>query len=161
MIARLVQSVDFERVLRTRTFVNTAHFAAHRLPELPSRRSIRVSRPSASKLSTEGVATLAHPVDDSVLRPQQARPDKVWVGAVVPKKHARRAVTRTLLKRQIYAAVQRHVSALRTGLWVVRLRAPFDRAIYVSATSDALRRSVRDELDTLFAQSARFDALRG
>ena len=35
------------------------------------------------------------------------------LGAVVPKRHARRAVTRSLLKRQICAAGGRHAAALR------------------------------------------------
>ena len=61
-----------------------------------------------------------------------------WLGAVVPKRHARRAVTRSLLKRQIYAAAERHRAHLRRGLWIVRLRAPFDRPQFASAASDAL-----------------------
>ena len=161
MIARIVQSADFERVLRTRTFVNTAHFAAHRLLDLPGPRSQPLSMPPTSKLSTDGSAIPLAPVDDLPADPHSGVADTLWVGAVVPKRHARRAVTRTLLKRQIYAAVQRHVNALRAGLWVVRLRAPFDRSTYVSATSDALKRCVRDELDALLRQSARFDALHG
>ena len=36
----------------------------------------------------------------------------LWVGAVVPKRHARRAVTRSLLKRQIRGAFERHAAAL-------------------------------------------------
>ena len=161
VIARIVQSADFERVLRTRTFVNTPHFAAHRLLDLPSPRSKQLSVSATSKLSTAGQAASPGPVDDLSVDPCRTLAHTLWVGAVVPKKHARRAVTRTLLKRQIYAAVQRHVSALRAGLWVVRLRAPFDRATYVSAASDALKRCARDELDALLRQSARFDAMQG
>ncbi len=69
-------------------------------------------------------------------------------GAVVPKRHARRAVTRSLLKRQVYAALARR-PGLSGGLWVVRLRAPFDRAQFKSAASDALRAAARAELDRL------------
>lgn len=72
------------------------------------------------------------------------------LGAVVPKRHARRAVTRSLLKRQIYAAAERHRGDLSAGTWVVRLRAPFDRASFPSAASDALKLTARDELDRLF-----------
>lgn len=74
---------------------------------------------------------------------------------VVPKRHARRAVTRTLIKRQIRGAVQRMDVArqpLAPGLWVVRLRAPFDRAAFVSAASAALGNEVRRELDGLLSQ---------
>jgi len=73
----------------------------------------------------------------------------IWVGAVVPKRHARRSVTRSLLKRQIYAAAERHRRTLAPGLWIVRLRAPFEREQFPSAASVALRRAVRAELDVL------------
>ena len=77
-----------------------------------------------------------------------------WVGAVVPKRHARRAVTRTLLKRQIRAVVTAHAGALLAGLWVVRLRAPFDKAVFPSAASDALKLCARDELEGLLVAAA-------
>jgi ribonuclease P protein component len=76
---------------------------------------------------------------------------QAWVGAVVPKRHARRAVTRSLLKRQIYAAAERHRARLAPGLWIVRLRAPFDRSQFPSAASLALARSARAELEALLA----------
>jgi ribonuclease P protein component len=87
-------------------------------------------------------------VDDS-------SPDTLWLGAVVPKRCARRAVTRTLLKREIRAAVQRLAPSLTPGLWVVRLRAPFDRTIFRSAASDALREAARSELHTVLARAVR------
>jgi len=79
----------------------------------------------------------------------------VWFGAVVPKRHARRSVTRTLLKRQIRAAMSVQQDALARGLWVVRLRAPFDRTVFPSAASDALKCAARDELEQLLAAAAR------
>ena len=73
-----------------------------------------------------------------------------WLGTVVPKRHARRSVTRSLLKRQIRAALDIAAHAdLAPGLWVVRLRAPFDRKQFPSAASDALRAAARAELDQL------------
>lgn len=74
-----------------------------------------------------------------------------WFGMVVPKRHAKRSVTRSLFKRQIRAAVGRHSATLADGLWVVRLRAPFDKALFHSAASVALNRAARAELDGLFA----------
>ena len=82
-------------------------------------------------------------------------PDRVWLGAVVPKRHARRSVTRTLLKRQIRAIVTSHADALAAGLWVVRLRAPFDRERFASAASDALNCAVRAELQQLIGVATR------
>ena len=89
----------------------------------------------------------ARPVDDSAVTAPSALARRR--GA---KRHARRAVTRSLLKRQIRAAGGRHAAALAAGLWVVRLRAPFDRSRFASAASDALRRAARGELDALLAR---------
>ena len=66
----------------------------------------------------------------------------------MPKRHARRAVTRTLLKRQI-RQVFGTLPTLPPGLWVVRLRLPFDRKQFPSASSDALRSAAREELQSL------------
>ncbi len=78
-------------------------------------------------------------------------PGSLWFGCVVPKRHARRAVTRTLMKRQVRAAFQRHAGGLAAGLWLVRLRQPFPVAEYPSAASPALAGAVRAELDGLLA----------
>lgn len=82
-------------------------------------------------------------------KPVQAVPQGLWLGSIVPKRHARRAVTRNLLKRQIRAAFVGRDDALAPGLWVVRLRAPFDRKQYPSASSEALRLAARAELAQL------------
>ena len=79
----------------------------------------------------------------------------VCVGCVVPKRHARRAVTRNLLRRQIHAAVRRQRDHMKPGLWAVRLRAGFDRDGFVSADSPALRAAVRAELDGLLSRPKR------
>lgn len=92
------------------------------------------------------------PVDDSLT--SGPLPVACWLGAVVPKRHARRSVTRSLLKREIRASVERHVDRLDAGLWVVRLRAPFEPARFPSAASSALRRAAREELDALLDRAA-------
>ena len=76
------------------------------------------------------------------------------LGMMVPKRHAKRAVTRNLIRRQIRAAFERHLAGLPLAAWVVRLRAPFDRQQFPSARSEALARAVRGELDPLFQQVA-------
>ena len=146
-MARLVTSADFERVLGSRSRVSTPHFAVHHLPASasPSR------EPGAGDLSTDLAQAGEPPVDDSSFEAAKR------LGAVVPKRHARRAVTRSLLKRQIYAAGGRHAGSLGRGLWIVRLRAPFDRGSFVSAASVALRQVARDELDELFRAASRRD----
>ena len=145
---RLVDSSQFERVLRAPRCAGTAHFAAHHLAiasELPAGAA---PGPGEVELSTEAAKDFAPPVEDSLAQGPFA------VGAVVPKRHARRAVTRSLLKRQIYAAADRHAGILATGLWIVRLRAPFERSAFPSAASSRLRQQARAELDALFGAAA-------
>ena len=152
MIGRLVRSADFERVLSAPSRARSPHFAVHHVADRPS----LPRRPVVPSLSTElstGIASpAAAPVDD--------QPATLWLGAVIPKRHAKRSVTRNLLKRQIRAAMLRQ-PRLPGGLWVVRLRAPFDRAQFVSAASDGLRRAAHDELDALLADAARRSIARG
>ncbi len=79
---------------------------------------------------------------------------------MVPRRHARRAVTRSLVKRQMRAQMLGAVAGggsapiLPKGLWVLRLKAPFDRAQFPSAASVALREAVRSELAQLLAGAA-------
>jgi ribonuclease P protein component len=72
------------------------------------------------------------------------------MGAMVPKRWAKRAVTRNTIKRQIYTVSADFEPDLSNRAHVVRLRASFDRAQFVSATSEALKASVRAELRQLF-----------
>lgn len=78
----------------------------------------------------------------------------VWMGAMVPKRWARRAVTRNAIKRQIYSVSSEFASMLPQAAHVVRLRAGFDRTQFKSATSDALKKAVRDEIELLFSKAA-------
>ena len=73
---------------------------------------------------------------------------------MVPKRWARRAVTRNAIKRQIYAVSAALESPLPQAAHVVRLRATFDRKQFVSASSCALKQAVRAELVQLFARAA-------
>jgi ribonuclease P protein component len=82
-------------------------------------------------------------------------PGAVWLGAMVPKRWARRAVTRNAIKRQIYGVGQSFASDLPTAAHVVRLRASFDRKQFVSACSQPLKAAVRQELHQLFERSLR------
>ena len=157
VIRRLLRSADFEFVLRTRSKVSTTHFAAHHVADHPGvavglhAKALLPIRSTALavELSTGFAVTAGLAVDDC------AAPIDIWLGAVVPKRHARRSVTRTLLKRQIRAVVSRHADVLGQGLWVIRLRAPFDRAVYASAASDALKYAARTELEQLLDRAAR------
>jgi ribonuclease P protein component len=72
----------------------------------------------------------------------------------VPKRHARRSVTRNLLKRQMREMVSREGERLPPGMWVLRLKAPFDKQQFPSAASAPLRALARSELTTLLHRVA-------
>lgn len=151
MIGRIVRSVDFERVLAAPSRARSQHFAVHHLHDEPSAARRARAAPVLHELSTGGAPSMGISVDDlSPIRMER----RVWIGAVVPKRHAKRAVTRSLLKRQIRAAVQRQ-KALPAGLWVVRLRLPFARSAFASAASTTLGKAARQELDALLCDAAR------
>jgi len=72
---------------------------------------------------------------------------------MVPKRWARRAVTRNTIKRQVYAVGQTFEASLGQAAHVVRLRSGFDRQQFPSATSSALKVAVRSELSQLFGKT--------
>ncbi len=125
-VQRLKTRTQFQAVMtRGVTVSRTAHFALHRLAE---------------------VAAGPEPTAAASLFPVS----QPWIGAVVPKRWARRAVTRNTLKRQIYTVAQDYADRLPVAAHIVRLRAGFDRQQFSSATSLALKQAVRAELQQLF-----------
>ena len=78
-----------------------------------------------------------------------------WLGVLIPKRWARRAVTRNTIRRQIYEVARGGATGLPAAAMVVRLRSEFSRKVFVSATSDALKQAVRTELHQLFARLAK------
>lgn len=78
-----------------------------------------------------------------------------WIGVLLPKRWAKRAVTRNAIRRQIYETARLRAQALPQAALVVRLRTAFSRQVFLSATSDALKRAVRVELEQLYAQPVR------
>ena len=113
------------------TVSRTAHFALHR---------------SELDAAAAGPGSERHQALFAVREP--------WIGAMIPKRWAKRAVTRNTIKRQIYAVSQVLETQLPAAAHVVRLRAGFDRARYISATSDVLKQAVRTELQELFERAA-------
>jgi ribonuclease P protein component len=138
---RLVNKLDFERLLAVRPCGRSAHFALHHVAQAPVQRPRLVPKGGADELSTSASGPFVEPVDSA--------PDAVWFGAMMPKRQARRAATRSLLKRQVRSAFDRHAATLAPGLWLVRLRAGFAVADFPSAQSPALAIAVRQELDAL------------
>ena len=152
--------LDFEKVLGVQAKSRSTHFAVHHVqtgptvPVPPAQR--RLAAAAARQLSTDPAPQRGGAVDDSVAAaPKQAVPTGFWLGTVVPKRHAKRSVTRSLLKRQMRAAMARHAERLPPGLWLLRLKAPFLKQQFPSAASDALRAAAGAELDLLFQRAAR------
>lgn len=73
----------------------------------------------------------------------------VWIGAMVPKRWAKRAVTRNAIKRQIYTISAEHLQPYPQAVFLVRLRRDFSRKIFVSATSVQFNAAVRAEVTVL------------
>lgn len=122
------------------------HFALHR-SGLPLRDD-RVAGESASGQESKAV------VNEPKSQPLFPVLD-LWMGAMVPKRWAKRAVTRNAIKRQIYTVSADFSPKQRQAAFVVRLRRDFSRNVYVSASSDQLKQAVRTELLTLMLEGAR------
>ena len=149
LMDRIVHKADFERVLATRSRSRSTHFALHHLAGAPVSRIWQPKVAIDTELSTGPAPICPQTVDDSPV----AFESGLWFGCVVPKRHARRAVTRTLLKRQVRSAFQRMGASLPAGLWLVRLRAPFAKQDFISARSTLLAAAARTELDALLARA--------
>jgi ribonuclease P protein component len=125
----------------------TAHFALHRVslsqPVAPS-----TTGPDLQALFAVGLLKDPNPP------PTPVGCSQGWLGAVVPKRWAKRAVTRNAIKRQIYAVSTLTAPQLSCAAYVVRLRAGFAADQFRSAQSAALKQLVRAELQQLFAAAA-------
>ncbi|MFT3857702.1 MAG: ribonuclease P protein component [Aquabacterium sp.] len=159
-----LKAADFQRALGARPASRTAHFALHvlfRATEIEGGKQTAVPSSAIStavELSTGDTAAQEGLVDDS-FEPLSFLPGHAaWrLGLVLPKKQARRSVTRSLIRHQARASLHRHADALAAAGrfadvdgWVLRLRAPFDRQTFPSAASDALKNAVRVELEALW-----------
>ncbi|MGP1629700.1 MAG: ribonuclease P protein component [Giesbergeria sp.] len=133
---RLKTRPQFQATLAGGTVARTAHFALHRLALAPV--CAATERGDGARVPTALIA-----------------PGDVWLGAMAPKRWARRAVTRNAIKRQVFNVAAAFESMLPPAAHVVRLRAAFDRKQFVSASSNALKDAVREELHELFARASR------
>jgi ribonuclease P protein component len=139
----LRERAAFEQLLGTRPMARSAHFAVHCLPE-QARVSPIVSDGAASgDLSTVEEQNLSSSVDNS--------PAEHLLGCVLPKRLARRAVRRNLLRREIRSAISGRIAELTPGRWLVRLRNPWPPAEWHSAASAPFRQAVRAELIEVIA----------
>jgi ribonuclease P protein component len=141
-VQRLKTRPQYEAAMAGGTISRTAHFVLHR-----ASLDAKVANPASPVSSPTG--------------PESKRPQalfavrEAWIGAVVPKRWAKRAVTRNGIKRQVYNVSAQFEPRLAVAAHVVRLRTGFARDQFESAWSDALKHAVRAELLQLFEQVAR------
>ena len=141
IVQRLKTRPQFQAALAGGTVSRTAHFALHRLSLVPPEdtslvNTVKIGPAPSSEQALFGLFD-------------------VWLGAMVPKRWARRAVTRNAIKRQIYNVSEHFVDRLPVAAHVVRLRTTFDRKQFISATSETLKLAVREELLQLFERAVR------
>ena len=130
---RLKTRSQFQAVLAGSVVAKTAHFSLHcnELHAQTPRADLEKGTGSESR-----VAAL-FPVHS------------VWMGAMVPKRWAKRAVTRNAIKRQIYTVSADFFHICPQVAFVIRLRKEFSRQEFSSATSSHLKEAVRAEVITL------------
>ena len=143
---RLKTRAQFQATMSAGTIARTPHFALHRMVLTPQ---MAADRSAANSHTGPGSD------DPQALFGVGAVREQAWLGAMVPKRWARRSVTRHAIKRQIDAVATGFAPALEQAAHVVRLRAAFDRKEFVSASSEALKAAVRAELQQLFAAAQR------
>ena len=83
------------------------------------------------------------------------RQQDMWIGAMVPKRWAKQAVTRNAIKRQIYTVSAAFSQMYPQAAFVVRQRSGFARTQFVSAVSEQLRQAVRNEIEILMHAGAK------
>jgi ribonuclease P protein component len=128
-LQRLKSRRQFQAVLAGSTLARTPHFALHTVA-----------------LDADLVGLAAKPLFNV---------PSVWLGAMLPKRWAKRAVTRNALKRQIYAVSDLYQAQLPVAAYVVRLRSGFDRVQFLSASSEALKLAARAEMHQLLDRATR------
>ncbi len=127
---RLKQWSEFQAVMSAGTVARTPHFVLHQW------------QPTAKASTGSGFEETPALFADGVLK----------VGALTPKRWAKRAVTRNLIRRQIHAVSREFEKGLTPTAYVVRLRATFSTQQFASASSQLLKQTVCDELKQLFAR---------
>ena len=131
---RLKNRPQFQAVLAGSIVARTTHFALHR-----------------NALDVKAVQAKAEAQPDArALFPVQT----TWIGAMVPKRWAKRAVTRNAIKRQIYTVSDDFSQQYPLAVYVVRLRREFSRKEFVSASSEQLKLAVRAEVQALLQAGA-------
>ena len=135
-VYRLKTRNQFQAVLAGNKLVSGTRFAVHHLAVDTPSFKLAIGLPAPTEIRSSKPCT------------------QLWLGAMIPKRWAKRAVTRNAIKRQIYSVARDFESRLPSGAWVVRLRSGFDRSQFRSASSIVLKDVVRSELVVLLTRIA-------
>ncbi len=131
----------------------TEHFVLHRnhleATALPGGPDAAKELSSRKTIPDSGTAA-----PDDVTAPVLFPVRDIWIGAMVPKRWAKRAVTRNAIKRQIYNVSADAMQSYPQAAFLVRLRREFSRKKFLSATSMQLKEAVRIEVQTLMKAGA-------
>lgn len=161
---RLHNRAQFEAVLSSAVVAKTENFALHRRSTTVGASTQKQSANQvAASQSMSGDPATKPAVQNQAVRHNKTSSDRAELfdtaaaslGAMVPKRWARKAVTRNLVKRQIYAVAREQLPKQPPHAYVVRLRQPFALEKFQSGSSGALKQAVRTQLLTLLkAQQA-------
>ncbi|MBN4664911.1 ribonuclease P protein component [Pandoraea nosoerga] len=121
--ARLLKTDEFSSVFSLRPLRRSAHFVLYM-----RRRDIAPGTP-----------------EDTDATPQEGR-----IGIVVGKKHAPRAVTRNLIKRQAREMFRQRRASLAGWDFVLRLTRRFDKGTHTAAAAPVLNTLCQTEFKQLF-----------
>ena len=132
---RLKTRAQFQAALAGAIVAKTPHFALH-----CNRLDAKPAPTRAGKLAEPAILFHRH---------------DMWIGAMVPKRWAKRAVTRNAIKRQIYSVIADFSQLYPQAAFVVRLRSSFARTEFISAISDQLKQAVRAEVQALMQAGAK------
>lgn len=156
-----LKAADFQQALGTRPVARSAHFTVHfAAPAV----NLVPRAPRSPDLSTGTPGEEVEPVD--VCSEGTWPGALVWrLGLVLPKRMARRSVTRSLIKHQARELWRQHAPALLqagwvtpvqpAGDWVLRLKAPWPKQDYPSAASEPLKLAVQAELQSMLRHLAK------
>jgi ribonuclease P protein component len=125
-LKRIKAWAQFQQLMKAPPVARSKHFVVHR------------------DALQDHTAEATNPVDA-----QKSHVKGLCLAALLPKRWAKRAVTRNAIRRQIYAAFAQQQTQLAPVPHLVRLRAAMDPAMFTSACSDPLKKAVRQEIDQL------------
>jgi ribonuclease P protein component len=123
-LKRIKAWAQFQQLMKNPPVARSKHFVVHR-------------------------ATNPAPAPEDVIKPDPSHVNGLCLAALLPKRWAKRAVTRNALRRQIYAAFANQQTQLVPVPHLVRMRAAMDPTLFTSACSDPLKKAVRQEIDQL------------